>query len=74
MDRIIQRLQAESLNTQISLIQMGRAYLAQKSVSPDSLDEEAEEILWLMEMARQETGVLQAELMLIQGRVKPVWG
>ena len=72
MDRIIQRLQVESLNTQISLIQMGRAYLAQKSVSPDSLDEEVQEILWQMEQARQESGVLQAELKLIQGKVRPV--
>jgi hypothetical protein len=74
MDRIIQRLQVESLNNQISLLQMGRAYLAQKSTSPDSMDEEAIEILWLMEQARQENGVLRGELRLIQGKVKPVWG
>jgi hypothetical protein len=74
MDDIIQRLQIESLKAQMSLLQLGRAYLAGRCVSPDAVAEETWEILKLMEDVKKESTVLQCVLNLVQGTVRPMWG
>jgi hypothetical protein len=74
MDDIIQRLQVETVKAQLSLLQLGRAYLAGRSSSPDAMDPEAVALFQRMEVSRKETGALQGELKLLQGRVKPIWG
>ena len=74
MDNIIQRLQIETLKAQMSLLQLGRAYLAGRCVSPESLAEETWEITKLMDNVSKESSVLQCVLSLAQGTARPKWG
>jgi hypothetical protein len=73
MDNIIQRLQIEALKTQLSLLQLGHAYLAGRCASADSIGEETLAMLKLIE-TRRESAVLQRVLDLAQGKVRPMWG
>jgi hypothetical protein len=74
MDNIIQRLQIETLKAQMSLLQLGRAYLAGKCVSCESMAEKTWEITKLMDDVSKESSVLKCVLNLVQGRVRPMWG
>jgi hypothetical protein len=74
MDAIVQRLQIETLKAQLSLWQLGRVYLAQRCESADALTEEAREISELMKHASKESGALEYDLRLAQGKTKPMWG
>jgi hypothetical protein len=74
MDNIIQRLQIETLKAQMSLLQLGRAYLAGKCVSSESMAEKTWEITKLMDDVSKESSVLKCVLNLVQGRVRPMWG
>ncbi len=74
MDDIIQRLQVESLNAQISLLQLGRVYLAERCASQNSASEANWDLLRLIEESKQRCNALRGELALLKGRVKPLWG
>lgn len=74
MDAIIQRLQIESLNAQLSLLQLNCAYLAGRCASPDAMSEEAWELLELLEHAGTEAKIAQYVLGLLLGSAKPMWG
>jgi hypothetical protein len=74
MDHIIQRLQIETLKAQMSLLQLGCAYLAERCASPKSIAKETWEATRLMENASKESRVLRCELNLLRGSVRPMWG
>jgi hypothetical protein len=74
MDAIVQRLQIETLKAQLSLWQLGCAYLAQRCESPMALAQETREIAGLMKYASQESGALEFVLKVAQGKTKPMWG
>jgi hypothetical protein len=74
MDAILQRLQIETLRAQLSLWQLGRAYLAQRCESAEALADEAREISRLMKHATEESGALEFVLKVAQGKTKPMWG
>jgi hypothetical protein len=74
MDAILQRLQIETLKAQLSLWQLGRAYLAQRCESLGALGEETREIADLMRQASKESGALEFDIKLAQGKTKPMWG
>jgi hypothetical protein len=74
MDAIIQRLQIESLNAQLSLMQLSCAYLAGRCASPDAMAEEAWGLLELLEHVGSEAKIAQYVLGLLQGSAKPMWG
>lgn len=74
MDSIIQRLQIETLKAQMSLLQLGRAYLAGRCVSSESMTEETWEMTKLMDDVSKESNVLKCVLNLVQGNVRPMWG
>ena len=57
MDAIIQRLQIESLNAQLSLLQLNCAYLAGRCASPDAMSEEAWETLNLLDMPSEASSI-----------------
>jgi hypothetical protein len=74
MDSIIQRLQTEALRSQLTLMQLGHAYLAKRCESTDSLAEDAWKMLILLENVRKERAVLECVLDLTEGKVRPMWG
>jgi hypothetical protein len=74
MEHIIQRLQIEAHKAQLALFQLGRDYLAGKCESVHEMSAETIALMKLSERVRTESGVLQAESNLVQGRIKPVWG
>jgi hypothetical protein len=74
MDHIVQRLQVETLKAQLALFQLGRAYLAGRSESAEELNGESVALMELIQRAGAESSVLQAQLSLVQGNVKPLWG
>ena len=74
MDNKIQRLQIETLKAQTSLLQLGRAYLAGRCASSESMAEETWEITKLMDDVSKESSVLKCVLNLAQGSVRPMWG
>ena len=74
MDSIIQRLQIEALKSQLSLMQLGHAYLSDRCQSPDCMAESAREMLKLLEDVRKERTVLECILALTEGKVRPMWG
>ncbi len=74
MDSIIQRLQIEALKSQLSLMQLGQAYLSQRCESAECLDECAWEMLKLLKNVRRERAVLECVLELSEGKVRPMWG
>jgi hypothetical protein len=74
MDNIIQRLQIETLKAQMSLLQLGRAYLAGRCASSDSIAEETWETTKLMDDVSKESSVLKCVLDLAQGTIRPMWG
>jgi hypothetical protein len=74
MDEIIQRLQIETLKAQLSLLELGRAYVAGRCASPDALAAETVGILRRMEGSQKESGAIQGELKLLLGKIKPIWG
>jgi hypothetical protein len=74
MENIVQRLQIETLKAQLALFQLGRAYVAGRCQSVEELNAETVSLMKVMQKTVIESGVLQAELNLVQGRIKPVWG
>jgi hypothetical protein len=74
MDSIIQRLQIEALKSQLSLMQLGHAYLSQRCDSADCMAESTWKMLSLLENVRQERAVLECVLELSEGKVRPMWG
>jgi len=74
MEPIVQRLQIETLKAQLALFKLGHAYLAGRCDSVEEMTAETFALLTVMHRAKTETSVLQAELDLAQGRIRPVWG
>ncbi len=58
----------------MSLLQLGRAYLAERCVSSESMAEETWEMTKLMDDVSKESNVLKCVLNLVQGNVRPMWG
>jgi hypothetical protein len=74
MDDIIQKLQIETLRAQMSLLQLGRAYLEGRCSSPDAVAAETTVLMKLADESRKESRALQGEMRLLQGKIKPIWG